>query len=168
MASITQTQRPRSVAQQHQYSKDRLITITRLLDGKLSPNMQKVMEFFKRMQRDLAQMIRLNGRSEYQLAYYHPQNARYERHRDAFPTDDPDDTQQRRVTAILYMNPGWTSADGGELKIFGRAESNGIVDAADRTIQPLLGRIVLFLSGVVDHAVLPAKRERFAITSWMR
>lgn len=133
------------------------------------PNLKKILQFFSGpLHHDLAQMIRLNGKTEYQLAYYHPKNARYERHRDAFPTDDPEDTHQRRVTAILYLNPGWTAGDGGELKIFGRAESDGTTDAADRTIPPLLGRLVLFLSGAVDHAVLPANKERFALTAWMR
>ena len=114
-------------------------------------------------------MIRLNGKTEYQLALYRPENgARYERHRDAFPTDNFEDTQQRRVTAIMYLNPGWIDGDGGELKIFGRHEPHGMTDAADRTVQPLLGRLVIFLSGVVDHAVLPSNKERFALTAWMR
>lgn len=113
-------------------------------------------------------MIRLRGKTEYQLAYYHPENARYEKHRDAFPTDDPEDTHQRRVTAILYFNPGWMHGDGGELKIFGRNGSNGVTDAADRTVPPMMGRLVIFLSGVVNHAVLPTKNGRFALTAWMR
>lgn len=114
-------------------------------------------------------MIRLQGRTEYQLAVYNPNmGARYERHRDAFPTDDPEDTHQRRVTAILYLNPGWTPGHGGELKIYGHSNGNGMTDAADRTVDPLLGRMVIFLSGVVDHAVLPANQQRFALTAWMR
>lgn len=113
-------------------------------------------------------MIRLNGKVEYQLAYYHPQNARYEKHRDALPTDNPDDTSQRRVTAILYLNPGITSVDGGELKIYGIPNAFGHSESAERNIQPLLGRVVIFLSGVIDHAVMPSKKERFALTAWMR
>ncbi|KAG0185422.1 hypothetical protein DFQ28_009379 [Apophysomyces sp. BC1034] len=132
----------------------------------LPVNLQKIMTFFDGpLHQDLATMIKLKGRTEYQLAYYHPDNARYERHRDAFPTDDPEDTHQRRVTAICYINPQWMPGDGGELKLFGRPD---MAEPADRTISPLLGRIVLFLSGVVDHAVLPANKERFAVTAWMR
>ncbi|CAO3644112.1 unnamed protein product [Cunninghamella echinulata] len=134
-----------------------------------SAHIQKVLDFFNGpLHDDLASMIRLNGKVEYQLAYYHPQNARYEKHRDALPTDDPEDTSQRRVTAILYLNPGITNADGGELKIFGIPNSFGHSESADRSIPPLLGRIVIFLSGVIDHAVMPAKKERFALTAWMR
>ncbi|KAI8060295.1 hypothetical protein BC940DRAFT_312245 [Gongronella butleri] len=132
-------------------------------------NFQKVLDFFSGpLHADLASMIRLNGKTEYQLAYYHPDNARYECHRDALPTDDPDDTTQRRVTAILYLNPGFCNSEGGELKIHGHRSASGLEDSADRLIHPLLGRVVIFLSGVVDHEVCPAKKERFALTAWMR
>ena len=33
-------------------------------------------------------------------------------------------------------------------------------------IAPLAGRLVLFLSGAVDHAVLPSFAERTALTAW--
>ncbi|KAI9265634.1 hypothetical protein BY458DRAFT_547826 [Sporodiniella umbellata] len=126
-------------------------------------HLQQVLDYLQGpFAQDLKRAIRLNGRSEYQLAYYHPHGAHYDRHRDALPTDDPNDTDQRRLTAVLYLNPGWTSGDGGELKIHGRA------DGADRYIKPRLGNLLLFLSGVVDHEVMPSKRERFALTSWMR
>ncbi|KAI7848281.1 hypothetical protein BDC45DRAFT_523656 [Circinella umbellata] len=139
-------------------------------DKKNPSNLQTILDFFNGpLHHDISRMIRLRGKTEYQLAQYKPENgARYERHRDAFPTDDPDDTHQRRVTAIMYLNPGWTQKDGGELKIYGQSEGHGMRDAADRTVPPMLGRLVIFLSGVVDHAVLPANTERFALTAWMR
>ena len=33
-------------------------------------------------------------------------------------------------------------------------------------IEPLAGRLVLMLSGAVDHAVLPSLEERVALTAW--
>ncbi|ORX50525.1 hypothetical protein DM01DRAFT_1324946 [Hesseltinella vesiculosa] len=134
------------------------------------PFFQKVLDFYSGpLHDDLSSMIRLNGKTEYQLAYYHPNNARYERHRDALPTDDPEDTNQRRVTAILYLNANWTNGDGGELKIHGHENADtGLEDSADRYVHPLLGRMVIFMSGVTDHEVCPAKKERFALTAWMR
>lgn len=33
-------------------------------------------------------------------------------------------------------------------------------------VEPLGGRLVLLLSGAVDHAVLPAKQQRVALTAW--
>lgn len=104
-------------------------------------------------------MIHLYGQTEYQLAYYHPKGAHYERHRDSLPTSDLDDTFQRRITVIFYLNPGWTEGDGGEIKIFGDQ---------DRLVKPMLGRMLIFMSGAIDHEVLPTKKPRFALTSWMR
>ncbi|KAH8549948.1 hypothetical protein BGW37DRAFT_499520 [Umbelopsis sp. PMI_123] len=111
---------------------------------------------------DLTKIIHLNGKVEYQLAYYHPQNARYERHRDAFPVSDQDDVTQRRVTAIVYLNPDWVQGDGGELRIFGK---NG---EPDHDIEPIASRMVVFLSGVADHAVIAAAQDRYALTAWIR
>ncbi|KAI7867852.1 hypothetical protein BDF14DRAFT_1799777 [Spinellus fusiger] len=134
-----------------------------------SPHIAKILAFIHGpLHHDMAEMIRLHGSTEYQLAYYHPQNAQYEQHRDAFPVDDPSDQQQRRVTAIVYLNPVWASGDGGELKLLAPAEAHGVRLGADTIVPPLLGRVVLFMSGVVDHAVLQANKERFALTAWMR
>ncbi|RUS13343.1 2OG-Fe(II) oxygenase superfamily-domain-containing protein [Endogone sp. FLAS-F59071] len=114
---------------------------------------------------DLHYLLHLANETEYQLAYYPPNGARYERHRDAFPTDDPADTQQRRVTSIVYLNPGWINGDGGELRLFARPAE---VDGSDVDIEPVAGRLVVFLSGVVDHAVIGSGKQRFAITAWHR
>jgi SM-20-related protein len=35
-------------------------------------------------------------------------------------------------------------------------------------ILPLGGRLVLFLSDLIEHEVLPARRERYSITGWFR
>ena len=40
---------------------------------------------------------------------------------------------------------------------------DAVVDVA-----PLAGRLVLFLSGAVEHAVLPTKAERVAVTAWFQ
>lgn len=33
-------------------------------------------------------------------------------------------------------------------------------------VAPLAGRLVVFLSGAIDHAVLPSQRPRVALTAW--
>lgn len=133
------------------------------------PYTNSILEFISGpLYHDISKMIRLQGRTEYQLAYYHPNGARYERHRDAFPTDDPSDVDQRRVTAVLYLNPGWVGGDGGEVKIFSRTDDHGLPEGADRIVKPQLGKILLFLSGVVDHEVLACRKPRYALTAWMR
>jgi len=35
-------------------------------------------------------------------------------------------------------------------------------------VAPLTGRCVVFLSGAVDHAVMPTHFERIAVTSWFQ
>lgn len=37
-----------------------------------------------------------------------------------------------------------------------------------RDIEPTSGRLVVFLSGAIEHAVLPSYSDRVAITCWMR
>jgi Rps23 Pro-64 3,4-dihydroxylase Tpa1-like proline 4-hydroxylase len=130
---------------------------------------QKILDFIQGpLYHDISNMIKLNGRTEYQLAYYHPNGARYERHRDALPTDDPEDTDQRRVTVVLYLNPGWINSHGGEVKIYSRPDDYGLPEGADRIVKPLLGRILLLLSGVVDHEILATKKACYSLTAWMR
>ncbi|KAI9480546.1 MAG: hypothetical protein EXX96DRAFT_184681 [Benjaminiella poitrasii] len=134
------------------------------------PHFRKILELLQgSLFKDLQKMIRLNNNEiEYQLAYFHPNGAHYERHRDAFPIDDPQDTDQRRVTVVVYLNPGWTPGDGGEVKIFGRPDEHGLLEVSDRTVRPLLGKTLILLSGVIDYEILAAKKPRYALTAWMR
>jgi SM-20-related protein len=94
------------------------------------------------------------GRFELQLARYRP-GARYARHRDAFARDPA-----RRVTVVYYLNADWRDEDGGALRVH---LADGVVDIA-----PLLDRMVVFRSEIVEHEVLPARRDRWAITAWYR
>jgi Rps23 Pro-64 3,4-dihydroxylase Tpa1-like proline 4-hydroxylase len=121
----------------------------------LSESMQQVMAIFENIQHDLSKFINLRGKSEYQLGYYQKE-AHYERHRDSFPDDGT--AFERRVTLVGYFNYDWTEGDGGELKVFYGQE---------QMIQPIGGRGILFLSGVVDHQVLTSHTNRIAFTSWM-
>ena len=90
-------------------------------------------------------------RTELQLAYYPGDGAGYARHLDAFVG-----AESRRLTAIAYLNPAWTPADGGQLRLHGEP----IVDLA-----PQLGRLVVFRSAQVEHEVLPTWAPRLAITT---
>jgi SM-20-related protein len=92
-------------------------------------------------------------RVEVQLARYPGGGARYQRHRDAFPG-----RSNRRVTAIYYVNPAWQPADGGLLRLYG-------LDGR-RDVEPILDRLVLFLSERVEHEVLPTATPRMAVSAW--
>ena len=86
-----------------------------------------------------------------QLARYGP-GARYVRHRDAFPGDD-----NRRITAIVYLNPNWEPSHGGQLQLHVTLPVQ---------LEPTLDRLVVFRSEVVEHEVLEAHAERWALTAW--
>jgi SM-20-related protein len=94
---------------------------------------------------------------EIQVARYPGGGARYVRHRDVFrEAVGP----QRRVTAIVYLNPGWDESAGGVLRLH---LPDGALDVA-----PLLDRLVVFRSETVEHEVLPTYAPRWAATAWYR
>lgn len=104
---------------------------------------------FEALRQELNQAWLGLDRFELQAARYRP-GAGYPRHRDAFRGGP-----SRRVTAIWYLNPGWSG--GGELRLH--------LDPP-RDIEPLDDRLVVFLSEKLEHEVLPAASERWAVTAW--
>ncbi|WP_081622685.1 2OG-Fe(II) oxygenase [Thioalkalivibrio sp. ALM2T] len=94
--------------------------------------------------------------TESHFALY-PPGAHYARHVDAFQAGNC-----RRLSLVFYLNRHWRTRDGGELAIYDR-------DAREiQRIQPRAGTLVMFLSQDVPHAVLPTRRWRASIASWMR
>lgn len=86
-----------------------------------------------------------------QLAHYAP-GTHYQRHRDAFPGDD-----NRRLTAIVYLNPGWRPEHGGQLRLY-------TPEPVD--VEPLADRLVVFLSERLEHEVLTSHADRYTVTAW--
>jgi len=89
----------------------------------------------------------------------YPPGGHYARHLDRFRDDD-----RRTLTAIVYLNEDWTEEDGGLLRFWTDAAGTG--EALD--ILPAGGTLVTFLSDRFWHAVLPARRERMALTGWFK
>lgn len=89
----------------------------------------------------------------------YPSGARYQRHLDRFKDDD-----RRALTAIVYLNGEWTAGDRGQLRFW--TDPGGIGEALE--FLPLGGTLVTFLSDRFWHEVLPARRERLALTGWFR
>lgn len=96
--------------------------------------------------------------------------ASYKPHRDCVQVEEgkPDAWCNPRVcTAILYLNNKWSPSSGGQLRCFVGADS---VDDAGSTCQrprdvpPIGGRIIVFKSQDLLHAVLPSFRPRKAMT----
>ena len=86
----------------------------------------------------------------------YPAGAAYSRH-----VDQPQGSTQRKLSLVLYLNPGWRCADGGVLRIHNA--DDGFVD-----VEPIAGRLVCFLTPGREHEVLQASRERLSISGWFR
>ncbi|MDN7125580.1 2OG-Fe(II) oxygenase [Pseudidiomarina terrestris] len=93
---------------------------------------------------------------ECHLAHY-PPGAFYRKHLDAFKG-----RSNRILTTVFYLNPDWQEQDGGQLVIYG--ERGEVLE----TVLPEAGKLVVFLSDVFVHEVLPGARDRFSITGWYR
>jgi SM-20-related protein len=154
-----------------------------------APGLASALARLHALRSDLAQLLSLASDAavtELQLAVYRPGGASYARHRDAFPEDTAPEGRpgQRRVTAVLYANDAaWDcAAQGGALRLHvpptplldddeqaSDAAGGLIPGAAWVDVAPRGGTLALFLSGAVDHEVLPSSEEhRVALTAWFR
>jgi Rps23 Pro-64 3,4-dihydroxylase Tpa1-like proline 4-hydroxylase len=68
--------------------------------------------------------------------------------------------RKRYLTCILYLNPEWEKAHGGCLRLF-------VGDDQNVDIAPKAGRLVIFSSVHIIHAVLPTFSRRLACSMWM-
>lgn len=94
---------------------------------------------------------------ESHFAHYAPGDF-YKRHLDAFKGE-----ANRILSLVVYLNPGWQPADGGELVIYADQQ-----DLTGLRVTPAFGTVVAFLSEEFPHEVLPAKRDRYSIAGWYR
>lgn len=95
---------------------------------------------------------------ESHLAHY-PPGAFYKKHVDAFRGDS-----NRVLSMVAYLNKGWLPDQGGELVLYD--EHNNQQELL--RVQPVLGTVVIFLSEVFPHEVLPADRDRYSVAGWFR
>ncbi|KAJ1629106.1 hypothetical protein T492DRAFT_841056 [Pavlovales sp. CCMP2436] len=149
--------------------------------ARLQPRLPELAELFAnfdaiRLELNEACFLSLNS-LDCQLARYPADGVSgYPRHVDALRTRGSvaeSGSRRRVITCIVYLNEGWAVEHGGELRIWGAADMAGtIVDgvgvmAPPRCdIVPALGRLVLFSSVAVPHAVLPSCAQRHAATAW--
>lgn len=92
---------------------------------------------------------------EAHYAHYAP-GTYYQRHVDAFKGQS-----NRVLTTLLYLNPDWQTANGGELVIY-HPETEEVIEQ----ILPEYGKFVVFLSDQFPHQVLKANRDRYSISGW--
>ncbi|WP_027328804.1 2OG-Fe(II) oxygenase [Marinimicrobium agarilyticum] len=99
------------------------------------------------------------GLFDYEAHYAsYPAGAFYKKHVDAFKG-----RSNRVLSTVFYLNPQWQPSDGGELVIYDEKDESEI-----KRVLPEYGKLVIFLSEVFPHEVLPAKRERNSIAGWFR
>ena len=91
----------------------------------------------------------------------HPPGSRYQVHVDA-----PTGASRRLLSAICYLNPRWSAADGGCLRLFTRPGAPPTEGAAFVDVEPHEGTLVLFRSADFWHEVRPTTGERLSLTGW--
>ncbi|WP_163708124.1 2OG-Fe(II) oxygenase [Mangrovibacterium lignilyticum] len=79
----------------------------------------------------------------------------YKRHFDRFKNDE-----SRKFSVVTYLNEDWTADDGGALVLY--------LDKQEVHILPKGGRTVIFKSELIEHEVLPAGRNRYSVTGWLK
>ena len=113
-----------------------------------------LLALFDSMRRALNRALFL-GLSDIEQHYAcYPAGAGYARH-----VDQPRGCGARRLSSIVYLNERWRESDGGVLRCAG--------DGGDfREVEPVGGRLVLFLAEGREHEVLPTFSERLSVTGW--
>ncbi|WP_130804255.1 2OG-Fe(II) oxygenase [Acinetobacter ihumii] len=78
----------------------------------------------------------------------------------ALHRDNPQQKNDRMISAVYYLHPEWQSDWGGQLRL---------QDKNDQwhTIEPEPNRLVIFQSDLL-HEVLSSKHQRLSITAWLR
>jgi len=108
--------------------------------------------------------IRINrefylGLFEYECLYAHyAAGDFYKKHLDAFIG-----SPNRKLSSVLYLNPDWQQADGGEFVLYEENSDNILM-----TVLPSMGTLVIFLSEIFPHEVRVARRSRYSLTGWFR
>jgi SM-20-related protein len=88
---------------------------------------------------------------------------------------------QRRLTLLYYINPGWTAADGGCLRLYPHTDDAPRNDRDDSLlpddgnqreeafvdVEPVGDRLLIFQSRTVEHEVLASHAMRFSLTMWL-
>lgn len=96
---------------------------------------------------------------EFHYALY-PEGTFYKRHLDTFQNDS-----SRKLSIVCYLNDeDWLPEYGGELTLYTKKDDEEL----PINIYPVQGRMVIFESQVLEHEVMPVKRERLSITGWLK
>ncbi len=130
-----------------------------LEDAPTSPLIQTFLEFLDQFRLLLNQEFFIGlKRVESHFALYPPE-ANYNKH-----VDNHKGSGARKVTFVLYLNENWQTVHGGELSLFSPNDENQLIE----TIEPKLGRLVIFRSELFPHQVEKSHVPRLSLTGWFR
>jgi SM-20-related protein len=123
------------------------------------PNEPDQLAFFHARLNEFIAFLNLHyfaGVKDFEMHYtYYPVGTHYKKHIDQLKING-----RRMFSFVLYLNDNWTNDNGGKLRIFKENETN--ID-----LEPLAGRLVIFRSDSIPHAVLTVNKPRISITGWM-
>eukprot|EP00930_Biecheleria_cincta_P083082 TRINITY_DN72711_c0_g1_i1.p1 TRINITY_DN72711_c0_g1~~TRINITY_DN72711_c0_g1_i1.p1 ORF type:complete len:475 (-),score=83.30 TRINITY_DN72711_c0_g1_i1:139-1563(-) len=94
----------------------------------------------------------------------YPPGASYKMHLDNYAKQGGHDDVPRKVTILLYCNHGWSKPVGGHLRAWAPFDQG---HGPAQLIEPLSGRLVVFMSEEIWHEVTEAHEDRFALTLWI-
>lgn len=101
--------------------------------------------------------LQLLHSNRFELSLFHKDRSGYRRHIDNTPRAG----SGVRFTVMFFPNdPNWSEGDGGYVRLWRAGEEVA-------TVKPAGGDLLLLKSEVVDWAVLPTRRKRFAISTWL-
>lgn len=69
-------------------------------------------------------------------------------------------SNSRKISLILYLNPQWEESHGGQLRIY---QGDTTID-----IPPTQGTLVCFASDEIEHEVTLSHAPRMSVTGWFR
>lgn len=145
------------IGKQVEYQKDKDIRGDEILwvdRDHLTPETSRYLERMENLKIYLNQTCYLGIRDyEVHFAVY-PKGTFYARHSDRFRHN-----AHRVISFVLYLNPDWERADGGQLMIY--PESGKPIE-----ILPEAGKLVCFRSEI-EHEVLECHRSRYSLTGWL-
>lgn len=122
------------------------------------PAVQRYLAFIETLRLALNRALFIGAFNfEGHLALY-PEGSFYKRHLDCFAQQP-----RRCVTCILYLSENWSAADGGALRVY--TGKDGSEEHTD--FLPQGGALMVFLSEIFEHEVLPTNRERLSLTGWL-
>ncbi len=124
----------------------------------LSPASQIYMDQVQAMMRYFNRTLFLSLKDfEGHFAHY-PSGSFYKRHLDTLKLSD-----HRKLSFVFYLNPNWHKGDGGELLLY----LNDNQEEKTVAVEPILGRLIVFRSEMLEHEVALAHKSRYSITGWM-